>query len=139
MEMKQMWNNLQLCFAALGGWIGAFLGGADGFLYALVAFVAIDYLTGVLCAMTEGRLSSAVGFKGICRKMLIFTMVGVGNILDVQILGESHMMRMAVIFFYLSNEGISLLENTVRLGLPVPEELKEMLEQIRQKEEHGSQ
>ncbi len=128
--MKQIWNGVQLAFTALGGFLGWFLGGADGFMYALIAFVVIDYITGVMCAIADHNLSSAVGFKGICRKVLIFTLVGIGNILDVYVLQDGHALRMAVIFFYLSNEGVSLLENTVHLGLPVPEKLKDVLAQL---------
>ncbi len=133
--MKQIWNGAQMAFTALGGVLGWFLGGADGFLYALIAFVVIDYLTGVMCAVVDKKLSSAVGFKGIFRKVLIFTLVGVGNILDVYVLQDGHVLRMAVIFFYLSNEGVSLLENTVHLGLPVPEKLKEVLAQLHNRDE----
>ncbi len=133
--MKQIWNGAQMAFTALGGVLGWFLGGADGFLYALIAFVVIDYITGVMCAVVDKKLSSTVGFKGIFRKVLIFTLVGVGNILDVYVLQDGHVLRMAVIFFYLSNEGVSLLENTVHLGLPVPEKLKEILAQLHSRDD----
>ena len=131
--MKQIWNGMQIAFTALGGFLGWFLGGADGFLYALIAFVVIDYITGVMCAISDKSLSSEVGFRGICRKVLIFILVGVGNLLDVYILGEAGVLRTAVIFFYLSNEGVSLLENASRLGLPIPEKLKEILQQLHDK------
>ena len=128
--MKNIWNAIQMAFTALGGFLGWFLGGFDGFLYALVVFVVIDYITGIMCAINDHTLSSAVGFRGICRKVLIFFMVGIGNILDVNILGEGHVLRTAVIFFYLSNEGVSMLENATHLGLPIPEKLKEVLAQL---------
>lgn len=128
--MKNIWNAIQMAFTALGGFLGWFLGGFDGFLYALVVFVVIDYITGIMCAINDHTLSSAVGFRGICRKVLIFCMVGIGNILDVNILGEGHVLRTAVIFFYLSNEGVSMLENATHLGLPIPEKLKEVLAQL---------
>ena len=128
--MKQIWTGIQLAFTAVGGFLGWFLGGLDGFLYALIAFTLIDYITGVMCAIVDKNLSSAVGFKGICRKVLIFTLVGIGNIVDVYVLGEAGVLRTAVIFFYLSNEGVSLLENSAHLGLPIPEKLKEVLEQL---------
>ena len=131
--MKQIWNGIQIAFTALGGFLGWFLGGADGFLYALIAFVVIDYITGVMCAISDKSLSSEVGFRGICRKVLILILVGVGNLLDVYILGEAGVLRTAVIFFYLSNEGVSLLENASRLGLPIPEKLKEILQQLHDK------
>ena len=128
--MKEFWNTIQLVFAAVGGWLGYFLGGCDGLLYALIAFVAIDYITGVMCAISDKTLSSEVGFKGICRKGLIFLLVGIGNIIDVQVLGSPGVLRTAVIFFYLSNEGVSLLENAAHLGLPVPDAIKTVLEQL---------
>ena len=128
--MKEFWNTIQLAFAAVGGWLGYFLGGCDGLLYALIAFVAIDYITGVMCAISDKTLSSEVGFKGICRKVLIFLLVGIGNIIDVQVLGSPGVLRTAVIFFYLSNEGVSLLENAARLGLSVPDAIKTVLEQL---------
>ena len=128
--MKEFWNTIQLTFAAVGGWLGYFLGGCDGLLYALIAFVAIDYITGVMCAISDKTLSSEVGFKGICRKVLIFLLVGIGNIIDVQVLGSPGVLRTAVIFFYLSNEGVSLLENAAHLGLPVQDAIKTVLEQL---------
>ena len=131
--MKEIWTWIQLLLAAIGGWLGWFLGGADGFLYALIAFVVIDYITGVMCAIVDKKLSSEVGFKGICKKVLIFMMVGIGNIIDVQVLGQAGVLRTAVIFFYLSNEGVSMLENAGHLGLPIPTKLKEVLEQLHDK------
>ena len=131
--MKQIWAGIQTAFTALGGFIGWFLGGADGFMYALIAFVVIDYITGVFCAIADKSLSSEVGFKGICRKVLIFVLVGIGNIIDVYVLGDSSVLRTAVIFFYLSNEGVSLLENASRLGLPIPDKLKDVLSQLHDK------
>ena len=135
--MKEIWNWIQIAFTALGGFLGWFLGGVDGFLYALIAFVVIDYITGVLCAISDKNLSSEVGFKGICRKVLIFTLVGIGNIVDVYVLGETGVLRTAVIFFYLSNEGVSILENAAHLGLPIPEKLKEVLKQLHDRAEKG--
>ena len=133
--MKEIWNWIQIVFAAIGGGIGWFLGGADGFLYALIAFVVIDYITGVMCAIVDKKLSSEVGFKGICKKVLIFMMVGIGNIIDVQVLGQAGVLRTAVIFFYLSNEGVSMLENAGHLGLPIPAKLKDILVQLHNRSE----
>ena len=133
--MKEIWNWIQIVFAAIGGGIGWFLGGADGFLYALIAFVVIDYITGVMCAIVDKKLSSEVGFRGIFKKVLIFVMVGVGNIIDVQVLGQAGILRTAVIFFYLSNEGVSMLENAGHLGLPIPAKLKAVLEQLHDRAE----
>ena len=131
--MKQIWSGIQIAFTAFGGFLGWFLGGFDGFLYALIAFTVIDYITGVMCAITDKKLSSSVGFKGICRKVLIFTLVGIGNIVDVYVLGQGGVLRTAVIFFYLSNEGVSIMENTAHLGLPIPEKLKDILEQLHER------
>lgn len=133
--MKEFWNTIQLIFAAIGGWLGYFLGGFDCLLYALLAFVVLDYVTGVMCAIADKTLSSNVGFKGICRKVLIFLLVGVANILDVHVIGTGSVLRTAVIFFYISNEGVSLTENAAHLGLPVPEKLKAVLEQLHTREE----
>ena len=131
--MKQIWSGIQIAFTAFGGFLGWFLGGVAGFLYALIAFTVIDYITGVMCAITDKNLSSSIGFKGICRKVLIFTLVGIGNIVDVYVLGQGGVLRTAVIFFYLSNEGVSILENSAHLGLPIPEKLKEVLEQLHER------
>lgn len=133
--MKEFWNTIQLIFSAVGGWLGYFLGGCDGLLYALIAFVVIDYITGVMCAIINRELSSAVGFKGIFRKVLIFLLVGIANIIDVQVLGTGAVLRTAVIFFYISNEGVSLLENAGHLGLPIPEKIKTVLEQLHDRAE----
>ena len=133
--MKELWNTMQIILAAVGGWLGYFLGGCDGLVYALILFVAADYVTGVMCAAVDKRLSSEIGFKGICKKVLIFVLVGLANILDVQIIGTGSVLRTAVIFFYISNEGVSLLENAAHLGLPVPEKLKDILQQLHNRAE----
>lgn len=136
--MKEFWNMIQMVFAAVGGWLGYYLGGCDGLLLALVAFAAADYLTGVMCAVSDRKLSSNVGFKGICRKVLIFLLVGIANILDVHVIGTGSVLRTAVIFFYISNEGVSLLENAAHLGLPVPEKIKAVLEQLHDRAEKNN-
>ena len=133
--MKEFWNMIQMVFAAVGGWLGYYLGGCDGLLLALVAFAAADYLTGVMCAVSDRKLSSNVGFKDICRKVLIFLLVGIANILDIHVIGTGSVLRTAVIFFYISNEGVSLLENAAHLGLPVPEKIKAVLEQLHDRAE----
>lgn len=137
--MKEFWNTIQLIFTAIGGWLGYFLGGCDGLLYALVVFVVVDYITGVMCAINDKTLSSSVGFKGICRKVLIFLLVGIANILDVQVIGTGSVLRTAVVFFYISNEGISLLENAGHLGLPIPEKIKVVLEQLHDRAENETE
>lgn len=136
--MKEFWNVVQAVFAALGGWLGWFLGGCDGLIYALVAFIVIDYITGVMYAISDKTLSSAVGFRGICRKVLIFLLVGIANILDTNVIGTGSVLRTAAIFFYISNEGVSLLENAAHLGLPVPGAVKDVLEQLHNRAEKGA-
>lgn len=128
--MKEFWNGIQLVFAVIGGWLGWFLGECDGLMYALIAFVIADYVTGVMCAVSDKRLSSEVGFKGICRKVLIFVLVGMANILDMHVIGTGCVLRTAVLFFYISNEGVSVLENAGHLGLQVPARLLNVLEQL---------
>ena len=128
--MKEFWNWIQAAIAAAGGGLGYFLGGWDGFLYALLAFVVIDYITGLMCAVLDKKLSSEVGFRGIFKKVLIFSLVAIGHIVDQRVIGEGSVIRTAVIFFYLSNEGVSILENAAHIGLPVPQKLKDILEQL---------
>jgi toxin secretion/phage lysis holin len=133
--MKDFIHTLQIIFAAIGGYIGWFLGGFDGLLYALVAFVVIDYITGIMAAILEKKLSSNIGFKGIFKKVLIFTFVGIGHIVDIYILQNGSAVRTAVIFFYLSNEGLSIIENATKIGLPVPEKLRAVFVELGKEEE----
>ena len=133
--MKEFWNVIQLIFVAVGGWLGWFLGGCDGLLYTLLAFSILDYITGVMCAIVDRKLSSETGFKGIFRKLLIFAMVGIGHILDTQVIGNVSELRTATIYFYLSNEGVSLAENASYLGLPIPVKLKAVLQQLHDRSE----
>lgn len=133
--MKTMWLSIQLGITAIGGWLGYFLGGFDGFLYALVAFVVLDYITGIMCAVLDKNLSSEIGFRGIFKKVLIFSLVGIGHIIDQSVIGDGSVIRTAVIFFYLSNEGVSILENAAYIGLPVPQKLKDVLEQLHHRDD----
>ena len=128
-----IWAKLQMAIAAIGGWLGYFLGGMDGLLTALLIFMAVDYVTGLMCAVADKKLSSSVGFKGICKKVLIIMLVGVAHIVDLNVVGSHEALRSAVICFYLSNEGVSVLENASRLGLPIPEKLKAVLGQLHDK------
>jgi toxin secretion/phage lysis holin len=137
--MKEFWNLCQFLFTAAGGWLGYFLGGCDGLLLALVLFAVADYITGVMCAISDKKLSSEVGFKGICRKVIIFMLVGVAHVIDVNVIATGSVLRTAVIFFYLSNEGVSLLENAGHLGLPIPEKLKIVLEQLHDRSEKSDE
>lgn len=137
--MKEFWNLCQFLFTAAGGWLGYFLGGCDGLLLALVLFAVADYITGIMCAVADKKLSSEVGFKGICRKVIIFMLVGVAHVIDVNVIATGSVLRTAVIFFYLSNEGVSLLENAGHLGLPIPEKLKIVLEQLHDRSEKSDE
>ena len=130
-----LWAKIQTAITAIGGWIGWFLGGVDGMLIALIVLMALDYISGVMCAIEDKKLSSAIGFKGIAKKVLILMLVGVANILDVNVVGGGAILRGAVICFYLSNEGLSLLENAAYLGLPVPDKLKSILAQLHDRSE----
>ena len=134
--MRELWNMLQAAFTGIGGWLGYFLGGCDGLLYALIAFTVIDYISGVMCGIVDGKLSSSIGFKGICRKVVVFMLVGIASILDTRIFQTGSVLRTAVIFFYLSNEGISLLENAAHLGLPIPTAVRKALNQLHDKSEN---
>ena len=130
-----VWAKIQMAVAAIGGWLGYFLGGMDGLMIALIIFMALDYITGLMCAVIDKKLSSAVGFKGICKKVLILMLVGVANVMDVHVVGTGSALRGAVIAFYLSNEGLSLLENAAHIGLPFPEKLKSVLTQLHGRED----
>ena len=130
-----IWTKVQIAVSAIGGWLGYFLGGVDGLMIALIIFMALDYVTGIMCAVLDKKLSSAVGFRGIFKKVLILMMVGIANIVDVHVVGTGSALRGAVICFYLSNEGLSLLENAAYIGLPVPEKLKDVLAQLHRRDE----
>lgn len=132
--MKNIMNTFQIIFTAMGGYMGWFLGGVDGFMYALITFVVIDYVTGLMVAVLEKKLSSEIGFRGIFKKVLVFIFVGIGNIIDVHLLKSGSAIRTAVIFFYISNEGISIIENSAKIGLPIPQKLKDILEQLNKEE-----
>ena len=132
--MKSLWHCFQAVIALTGGWIGWFLGGCDGFLFALVTFTAIDYMTGIMSAIINKDLSSSIGAKGIFKKVLIFALVGIGHTIDIYLIGDSSVIRTAVIFFFISNEGVSLMENAARVGLQVPQKLKDILAQLHNRE-----
>ena len=129
-----IWAKIQIAFSAIGGWLGYFLGGNDGLLIALLVLMVLDYISGIMCAIVEKNLDSRIGFKGICKKALILMIVGVANVVDVHVVGTGSTFRGAVICFYLSNEALSLFENTTHLGLPVPEKLRSILSQLHNKD-----
>jgi len=141
--MKTAWNYIQAGYTAIGASIGYFLGGWDGFLYALLIFVLLDYISGVMCAIVDKKLSSEIGFRGIFKKVLIFALVGVAHVVDQKLIGYAgspeggSLIRSAVIFFYIANEGISIIENVAYLGLPIPKKLKDVLLQLKDKSDDG--
>ena len=125
-----VWTKVQIAITAIGGWVGYFVGGMDGMLIALIVLMSLDYISGVMCAIVDRKLSSAIGFRGICKKVLILMLVGVANIVDVHVVGTGSALRGAVISWYLSNEALSLFENAAHIGLPVPDPLKNALAQL---------
>ena len=137
--MKDFWTIIKASLAAVGAWLGYFLGGSDGLLYALLVFVIADYLTGVMCDIEDHKLSSAVGFRGLCRKVLTFLLVGIAQVLDMHVLNQPGVLRTAVIFWAIANNGLSILENAAHLGLPVPEQLKAVLEQLHNRSEKSGE
>ena len=136
MKAKFIWDAFTVAVSAIGGAIGWWVGGFDGLIYALIAFTICDYISGVLRAIVEKKLSSRIGAKGIIKKVVIFLIVGVANVTDLYLIGGGSALRTAVICFYSANEGLSLLENTVAIGLPVPEKLKKVLAQLRNESEN---
>ena len=131
--MMESFFDIRWLSAGIGAALGDYLGSFDSLMYALVAFIVTDYVTGLLCAIVERNLSSAIGFKGICQKVFILALVGVANILDVHVVGGGCVLRSAVIFFYISNEGISIIENAARIGLPVPKKIRAVMKQLKNK------
>lgn len=125
--MKELLTLNKILFSMIGGLIGSLFGELDGILYALLVFIIIDYLTGIFAAVVEKQLSSSIGFRGIFKKIAILFLVSLGHMIDTAIIKQGGTIRTMVIFFYLSNEGLSILENTVRIGLPIPEKLQAIL------------
>ena len=131
--MKELLTLNKILFSMIGGVIGSLFGELDGILYALLVFIIIDYLTGIFAAVVEKQLSSSIGFRGIFKKIAILFLVSLGHLIDTAIIKQGGTIRTMVIFFYLSNEGLSILENTVRIGLPIPEKLQAILKQINER------
>src|SRR5690606_28736277 len=116
----------------LGGGLASFLwGGWSTLMGILLAFVFIDYATGLFASALEGRLSSKVGFKGIFKKVMIFAIVAVAHLIDEALGGQNDIFRDATIFFYLANELLSILENAGRAGLPVPDKLQNAVDVLK--------
>ena len=127
-------KEIQFVLSTIGGFVGWYVGGVDGFMYALLTFVIVDYLTGIMVAILEKKISSEIGFKGIFKKVLIFILVGIAHIIDFNLIKNGSAIRTAVIFFYVANEGISIIENAAKIGLPVPDKLIAVLEQLKKEE-----
>lgn len=134
-----IWAKIQMGISIVGGWIGYFVGGIDGLMTALLVFMILDYATGIMCAIADKQLSSSIGFRGIFKKILIVMLVGVAHIVDLYVVKSGNALRSAVVCFYLSNEGVSLLENASHLGLPVPDKLKNILAQLHNRETEEKQ
>lgn len=131
--MKELLTLNKILFSMIGGLIGSLFGELDGILYALLVFIIIDYLTGIFAAVVEKQLSSSIGFRGIFKKIAILFLVSLGHLIDTAIIKQGGTIRTMVIVFYLSNEGLSILENTVRIGLPISEKLQAILKQINER------
>ena len=129
-------NIVEFSLGSLVGLLGWFFGGLDGFVKVLITLMVVDYITGILAAGVERKISSSIGFKGILRKIGMFSLVGVAHVLD-DLLGDSQAFKAAVCLFYISNEGVSILENIDRLGIPIPKFLKDRFLQLRNDKEEG--
>ena len=133
--MEKIWRGIQAGIAAIGGVCAFFWGGLDNLFIALLVFAAVDYATGVLAAIIKKKLNSQICFKGIAKKVFMFLIVGIANIVDVRLIQTGSGVRTATILFYIANEGVSLLENAARCGLPIPKRLKDILTQLHEKSE----
>ena len=129
--MNDVIKAILAAFCAIAGFL---FGDMDGLMYALIALIIIDYISGVIAAVVEKKLSSEVGAKGIAKKVLMLLIVAVANIVDINVIGEGHVLKSVTIFFYIANEGISLLENSGRLGVPWPKKLLDVLKQLKDKD-----
>ena len=133
MSEYQILKSLQGIFSVIVGVLATFFGDFDGALKVMLSFVIIDYVTGISAAIIEKRLSSTIGARGIVKKVSIFLIIGMSHMLDMYVMGNTGALRMMVIIFYIANEGVSIIENCTRIGLPVPEKLKDILEQLNNK------
>lgn len=130
------WDKILDCTAAaVGAVVGFLYGEVTGLFWAVIAFMAVDYITGVLVAVINKNLSSEIGFKGLVKKLLILVFVAMGHIMDTYVIGSGSALMSAVMLFFLANEGVSIIENAVGLGMPVPKKLRDVLEQLKQESE----
>ena len=131
-SMDKFKDLVKIFFTIFGSLIGFFLGDLDIFIYSLTAFVICDYISGIIRAGFERKLSSKIGFKGILKKIMIFIIVGIANICDKNLIKNQAIIRSSIIFFYIANEGLSILENALAMDLPIPKKLKILLEQFKE-------
>lgn len=129
--MDRFANTIKIIFGGIITAVSGFLGGMDGIMYALIAFISIDYITGVAVAIKQKKLSSEVGFWGLVRKVCILVLVGVAHFIDLNVMGTGDIFRTAIALYYIGNEGVSLLENIGNLGVKLPKKLIDILVQIR--------
>jgi toxin secretion/phage lysis holin len=137
-SVDKMFNGTSIVFGTIGGSVIGLLGGWDKALYALVIVVILDYITGMLKAIFNKQLSSEIGYKGIIKKILIFVVVVLANILQVN-MGIEIPLREIVITFFACNEGLSILENSSQMGLPIPQKIKDVLLQLRGNNDKGTE
>jgi toxin secretion/phage lysis holin len=114
-----------------GSLVSVFVGSVDSFVVILLALVIVDYITGIVASAMEGKLSSQVGFRGIVRKLLIFVLTAAAHLVDLAIGWNMHLIRDAIVFFYIANEFISIVENAGRAGVPIPAVLRKAIELLK--------
>lgn len=131
--MSKIINICEVLVAFSGGILGWLFGGLDSLIYALIAFVIIDYVTGILLAFQKKKISSAIGFIGIAKKIMMFALIAVGNVIDQYVIKSGSTLRTMLIMFYLANEGISIIENAGSMGVPFPQKLKDAIQQLQEK------
>lgn len=133
--MTKITEIIKVIFASVGCALSWFLGELNGLLYALIAFMCVDYLTGIIVAFINKQLSSKIGIKGFFKKITILFIIGIANLFDVYVIKSVPILRTTIAFYYMANEGLSILENSAILGLPIPKKLREALKQLKKKGE----
>lgn len=128
-------NIFKQIMAAICTLISFLFGDIEGMMIALIALIILDYISGVIAAAVEKRLSSEVGAKGIAKKIFMLLIVALANIVDINVIGDGHVLKTVTVVFYICNECISLIENAGRIGVPVPKKLLDVLEQLRDRDE----
>lgn len=130
---------IQGVFGFIGGVIGFLLGGIDGFIYVLLAFVILDIITGLCAAGKTGKITSMAGWRGGIKKVIIFCVVAVAHLIDLYIIQTGDTFRTATIFFYVANEGISIIENLGVLNVPFPTALKKWILKLHESESDNNE